>query len=103
MWSPFVFPQSKLRDQELLQAAETGDVITLRRLLLIQDRDSVQVNCTDMLGRTPLNLAVANEHQEVRALCAQSFLYAAVYGDRSVVMCTVMSGVFIRNGDRCFF
>ena len=53
-----------MREQELLSAAETGDVQTLR-LMLLQDRD-FNINCTDMLGRTPLQLAVNNEHQEVR-------------------------------------
>ena len=51
-----------MREQELLSAAETGDVQTLR-LMLLQDRE---INCTDMLGRTPLQLAVNNEQQEVR-------------------------------------
>ena len=53
-----------MREQELLSAAETGDVQTLR-FMLLQDRD-FNINCTDMLGRTPLQLAVNNEHQEVR-------------------------------------
>ena len=53
-----------MREQELLSAAETGDVQTLR-LMLLQDRD-FNINCTDMLGRTPLQLAVNNEQQEVR-------------------------------------
>ena len=55
--------QSRLRDQELLQAAENGDVGSLR-LMFLHDRD-LNIHCTDMLGRTPLQLAVANEHQEV--------------------------------------
>ena len=54
-----------MREQELLSAAETGDVQTLR-FMLLQDRD-FNINCTDMLGRTPLQLAVNNEHQEVKA------------------------------------
>ena len=58
------FLQSRMREQELLSAAETGDVQTLR-FMLLQDRD-FNINCTDMLGRTPLQLAVNNEHQEVR-------------------------------------
>lgn len=55
--------QSRLREQELLSAAETGDVQNVR-FMLLQDRD-FNINCTDMLGRTPLQLAVNNEHQEV--------------------------------------
>ncbi len=58
--------QSRMREQEILQCAENGDIQSLR-FMLLQDRD-FSVNCTDMLGRTPLQLAVNNEHQEVSAL-----------------------------------
>ncbi len=55
-----------MREQEILQCAENGDIQSLR-FMLLQDRD-FSVNCTDMLGRTPLQLAVNNEHQEVKRL-----------------------------------
>ena len=58
--------QSRMREQEILQCAENGDIQSLR-FMLLQDRD-FSVNCTDMLGRTPLQLAVNNEHQEVCVL-----------------------------------
>ena len=57
--------QSRMREQEILQCAENGDIQSLR-FMLLQDRD-FSVNCTDMLGRTPLQLAVNNEHQEVKS------------------------------------
>ena len=61
-----------MREQELLSAAETGDVQTLR-FMLLQERD-FNINCTDMLGRTPLQLAVNNEHQEVSVYCSVKFV-----------------------------
>ena len=47
-----------------MRAVEVGDIPTVRRLLTTRS-DDLDVNCTDILGRTPLRLAVENEHLEV--------------------------------------
>ncbi len=54
--------QSRAREEELLQAAETGDVTRLRNLVLSCD---VNIDATDQLGRTPLHLAVVNDRKDV--------------------------------------
>ena len=55
--------QSRAREEELLQSAEVGDLIRVKRIC---DNDvAVDIRCTDPLGRTPLHLAVANEQKEV--------------------------------------
>ena len=61
----FIVLQSRAREEDLLQAAEVGDLNKVKRLVQ-QDAASVNINCTDPLGRTPLHLAVANEQKEVR-------------------------------------
>ena len=53
--------QGKFREQDLLQASENGDVESLESLVKGGD---LNFSCTDMLGRTPVQLAVGNEHQE---------------------------------------
>ena len=59
----YVCSQSRAREEELLQAAETGDVQKL--LGLLQTGRDLNIECSDQLGRTPLLLAVVNEHKEV--------------------------------------
>jgi len=54
--------KSRAREEELLQAAESGDVARLRTLVLGRD---LNFESTDQLGRTPLHLAVVNDHKEV--------------------------------------
>lgn len=54
--------KSRAREEELLQAAESGDVGRLRTLVLGRD---LNFESTDQLGRTPLHLAVVNDHKEV--------------------------------------
>jgi len=54
--------QSRAREEELLQAAESGDVRKLR--MLVRGRD-FNADYTDQLGRSPLHLAVVNDHKEV--------------------------------------
>ena len=54
--------KSRAREEELLQAAESGDVNRLRTLVLGRD---LNFESTDQLGRTPLHLAVVNDHKEV--------------------------------------
>lgn len=58
--------QSKVKEEELLQAAEQGDSKRVKRFFL--QAGDLNANCTDPLGRTPLQLAVANEHKEVGIL-----------------------------------
>jgi len=57
--------QCRAREEELLQAAESGDVPKLRTI--VRGRD-FNADYTDQLGRTPLHLAVVNDHKEVRSL-----------------------------------
>jgi len=59
----FMRAQSRAREEELLQAAESGDVPKLRTL--VRGRD-FNADYTDQLGRTPLHLAVVNDHKEVK-------------------------------------
>jgi len=54
-----------VRGEDYLLAAESGDVQRLR--LLVQTTGTNQLEFTDQLGRTPIHLAVINEHKEVRA------------------------------------
>ncbi|ELT93222.1 hypothetical protein CAPTEDRAFT_147411, partial [Capitella teleta] len=49
-------------EEELLQAAETGD--TQKLVNLLQNGRDLNIECSDQLGRTPLLLAVVNEHKE---------------------------------------
>ena len=62
--------KSRAREEELLQAAESGDVARLRTLVLGRD---LNFESTDQLGRTPLHLAVVNDHKEVSGSRDESF------------------------------
>ena len=55
--------KTRAREEELLGAAEAGDLVRVRRICS-NDR-YVNINCTDPLGRTPLHLAVTNEQKDV--------------------------------------
>lgn len=48
-------------EARLLEAAEYGNIPLTRELL----QTYVDVNCVDILGLTPLQLAVQNEHFEI--------------------------------------
>ena len=48
-------------EARLLEAAEYGNIPLTRELL----QTYVDVNCIDILGLTPLQLAVQNEHFEI--------------------------------------
>ena len=50
-------------EQELFDSVEVGDIAGV--INLISTNNDLNVNCTDSLGRTPLNIATSNEHEEV--------------------------------------
>jgi transient-receptor-potential calcium channel protein len=56
--------EPKKEDEEFLRAVELGDIPTVRKLFS-NPNNHVDCNCTDILGRTPLRLAVENEHLEI--------------------------------------
>ncbi|XP_037086621.1 transient-receptor-potential-like protein [Pollicipes pollicipes] len=60
---PEMQQMSEPRERQFLEAAERGDMPTMLRLL--SDPDQVNVNCTDMLGRSALLIAVDNENVEI--------------------------------------
>ena len=51
-------------EEELFDAVEVGDVAGV--IQLITNNEDLNLNIEDNLGRTPLNLATANEHEEVK-------------------------------------
>ena len=55
--------QPKKEEEEFLRAVEVGDLPSVKKLLA--SHKTLNVNCTDILGRTPMRLAVENEHQDV--------------------------------------
>ncbi|XP_022343320.2 short transient receptor potential channel 7-like isoform X5 [Crassostrea virginica] len=50
-------------EEEFIFAAEFGDIPTVKRIL--EEQPNFNVDFNDILGRTPLRLAVGNEHLEV--------------------------------------
>ncbi|PVD35109.1 hypothetical protein C0Q70_06390 [Pomacea canaliculata] len=50
-------------EEDFIYAAEFGDIPTVRRVL--EENANFSVDYSDILGRTPLRLAVGNEHLEV--------------------------------------
>lgn len=50
-------------EEDFIYAAEFGDIPTVQRIL--DENPSLNVDFNDILGRTPLRLAVGNEHLEV--------------------------------------
>ncbi|XP_076470578.1 short transient receptor potential channel 7-like isoform X3 [Babylonia areolata] len=50
-------------EEEFIYAAEFGDIPTVKRVL--EEHPNFSVDYSDILGRTPLRLAVGNEHLEV--------------------------------------
>ena len=55
--------QRKDKEEEFLHAAENGDVPTIKTIL--RNHPDFNVDCEDILGRTPLRLAVTSEHLQV--------------------------------------
>ena len=51
-------------EEDFIFAAEFGDIPTVQRVL--EENPNFSVDYSDILGRTPLRLAVGNEHLEVR-------------------------------------
>ena len=69
------FAQLSTLEEDFIYAAEFGDIPTVQRIL--DENPSLNVDFNDILGRTPLRLAVGNEHLEVWlyfALLTSSFL-----------------------------
>ena len=54
-------------EDELLRCVEFGDIPGLRHLMA-RKPGIADENITDILGRTPLRLAVENEHLEVTSI-----------------------------------
>ena len=50
-------------EEDFIYAAEFGDIPTVQRIL--DENPALNVDFSDILGRTPLRLAVGNEHLEV--------------------------------------
>lgn len=50
-------------EEEFIYATEFGDIPTVEKIL--DDNQSFNVDYHDIIGRTPLRLAVGNEHREV--------------------------------------
>ncbi|XP_030056088.1 short transient receptor potential channel 6 [Microcaecilia unicolor] len=55
-----------LEEERFLDAAEYGNIPVVRRML--EECDSLNVNCVDYMGQNALQLAVANEHLEITEL-----------------------------------
>jgi len=70
-----------VREEELLQAAESGDVAKLKTI--VRGRD-FNTDYTDQLGRTPLHLAVVNDHKEVGVVAARAIQFNSI---QSIVGC----------------
>ena len=60
---PFLLLQLSNLEEEFIYAAEFGDIPTVQKVL--EENQSFNVDYHDILGRTPLRLAVGNEHREV--------------------------------------
>ncbi|CAG2184310.1 unnamed protein product, partial [Oppiella nova] len=61
-------PQYKpltLTEKRFLLAVERGDLPAVRRALLEQPRDQLNINCCDPVGRSGLLMAIDNENLEM--------------------------------------
>lgn len=71
-----MFIRADPKERMFLEAAERGDKPTMIRCL--QAPNSVSVNCSDILGRSAIQIAVDNENIEIVELLLQQvrfFLY----------------------------
>ncbi|XP_045191556.2 short transient receptor potential channel 7-like isoform X1 [Mercenaria mercenaria] len=64
-------------EEDFIYAAEFGDIPTVQRVL--DENPSLNVDFSDILGRTPLRLAVGNEHLEVVELLLDRSNLANIY------------------------
>lgn len=89
-------------EEDFIYAAEFGDIPTVRRVL--EENANFSVDYSDILGRTPLRLAVGNEHLEVRSphigltklnrLYASSFVSPDVHNSDVYSPNNLLSGFF---------
>ena len=63
-WLNYLIFQLSTLEEDFIYAAEFGDIPTVQRIL--DENPHLNVDFSDILGRTPLRLAVGNEHLEVR-------------------------------------
>ncbi|XP_052816254.1 short transient receptor potential channel 7-like isoform X3 [Mya arenaria] len=64
-------------EEDFIYAAEFGDIPTVQRIL--EENPALNVDFNDILGRTPLRLAVGNEHLEVVELLLDRSNLANIY------------------------
>lgn len=62
-------------EAELFDVVEVGDVAGVIHLLTTNP--DLNLDATDSLGRTPLNIATSNEHEEVNDQIFKSFIFTA--------------------------
>ena len=67
---------------------EVGDLPSVRKLLI--SHKNLNVNCTDILGRTPMRLAVENEHQDVSIVCLSKCVSDSVNNFMFTVLITAL-------------
>ena len=58
-------------EEELFDSVEVGDVAGVLRLFT--SHTELDADATDGLGRTPLNLATSNEHEEVKSMVLSTY------------------------------
>ncbi|XP_027014425.1 short transient receptor potential channel 7-like [Tachysurus fulvidraco] len=63
-------------EERFLDAAEYGNIPVVRKML--EDSETLNVNCVDYMGQNALQLAVANEHLEVTELLLKKECLARV-------------------------
>lgn len=59
--------QLSVLEEDFIYASEFGNIPSVQKIL--EENPSFNVGYSDILGRTPLRLAVGNEHLEVHLKC----------------------------------